>query len=71
MRAVCVPGRWFKYSVLFMVGSLFLLLGIQLLIASCRLNNPFSFVMTFFASNFIIFICVTVVIAFAMRMTEL
>ncbi len=49
-------------------GAFFLLFGIQLLVGAYRLDNPFNFVMTFFASNLIILISATVVAGLVIRM---
>jgi len=66
-----VAGRWIKYAALLAASGLFLLFGIHLLAASYRLNDPFSFVMTFFASNLMILISAVGVIAFVIRMVQL
>ena len=42
--------------------------GIQLLISSYDLNNPFIFIMSFFAANFIILISGTLIFGFTYRM---
>ena len=57
-----------RQVVLVLIGAFFLYYGIQLLIASYELKNPFIFVMTFFAANFIILISGTLVFGFAYRM---
>ena len=49
-------------------GLFFLVFGVDLLIASYGLNDPFSFVMTFFASNLIILISATLLLGFVLRM---
>ena len=64
-------GQWLKYGALLTLSALFLVFGIRLLAASYRLNDPFSFVMTFFASNFVILISAVGVVAFAIRMVQL
>jgi len=56
-----------RQVVLILIGAFFLYYGIQLLIASYELKNPFIFVMTFFAANFIILISATLVFGFAYR----
>jgi hypothetical protein len=50
------------------MGFFFLLFGIHLLIAAYRLNNPFWFIMTFFASNLIILISAALLVGFIIRM---
>jgi len=66
-----LPGQWIKYGVFLAVSVLFLLFGVHLLVASYRLNDPFSFIMTFFASNLMILISAVGVIAFVIRMVHL
>jgi len=59
---------WIRHIVLILIGSFFLYYGIQLLIGSYDLNDPFVFIMTFFAANFIILISATLIFGFAYRM---
>ena len=59
---------WIWQIVLISVGAFFLYYGIRLLISAYELNDPFTFLMTFFASNFIILISGTLIIGFAYRM---
>jgi len=59
---------WVRQVVLILIGVFFLVFGIQLLISAYQLKDPFSFLMTFFASNFIILISGTLIIGFAYRM---
>ncbi len=59
---------WIWQVVLILVGSFFLYFGIELLISSYGLKNPYTFLMTFFASNFIILISAALVLGFAYRM---
>lgn len=66
-----VLGEWIKYGAFLALSGLFLLFGVRLLAASYRLNDPFSFIMTFFASNLIILISAVGVIAFVIRMVRL
>ena len=47
--------------------AFFLYYGIQLLISSYDLNDPFVFIMTFFAANFIILISATLIFGFTYR----
>ncbi len=53
-----------------MVSLFFFLFGIHLLIAAYKLKDPAWFVMTFFASNFIILISATILIVFVYRMVK-
>jgi hypothetical protein len=59
---------YLKYGGLMTVAALFMLLGIHVLVGAYRLDDPFSFMLTFFASNFIILISATLLIGFAIRM---
>ena len=74
MRGLIVRGTmsailwWIRQIVLVLMGSFFLYYGIELLISSYGLKDPYSFIMTFFASNFIILISAALVIGFVYRM---
>lgn len=59
---------WIRQVVLIVIGAFFLYYGIHLLISSYSLKDPFVFIMTFFASNFIILISGTLVFGFVYRM---
>ena len=59
---------WIRQLILILLAAFFLFFGIQLLISSYSLKDPFTFLMTFFASNFIILISGTLIIGFAYRM---
>ena len=59
---------WIRQVVFVLLGCFFLIFGIHMLVSSYRLGEPFSFILTFFASNFIILISLTLVIAFVYQM---
>ena len=59
---------WIRQIILVMVGCFFLVFGIHVLIAAYQLKDPFSFIMTFFASNLIILISATLTLGFVIRM---
>ena len=59
---------WIKQIVLVIIGGFYLYFGIHLLISSYGINNPFSFIVTFFASNFIILISGALLVGFIYRM---
>ena len=59
---------WIWQIILISVGAFFLYFGIRLLISAYELYDPFTFLMTFFASNFIILISGTLIIGFVYRM---
>jgi len=53
--------------VLALIAIFFILFGINLLYMAYQITEPFSFIMTFFASNFIILISVTLLITFVLK----
>lgn len=59
---------WTRQIVLILIGSFFLYYGVELLISSYGLKDPYTFLMTFFASNFIILISAALIVGFAYRM---
>ena len=59
---------WIRQLVLILIGAFFLYYGIQLLISSYDGNDPFIFIMIFFAANFIILISGTLIFGFVYRM---
>jgi hypothetical protein len=63
--------NYIKYGGLIVVSILFMLFGIHVLVGAYRLNDPFSFVLSFFASNFIILISATLIVGFAIRLWRL
>ena len=59
---------WIRQVILILAGFFFLLFGIHLLVAAYQLKDPSLFIMTFFASNLIILISITLLIGFIYRM---
>ena len=59
---------WIRQIVLTAMGCFFLMFGIHLLIGSYGLNDPFAFILTFFASNLIILISAALTLGFAIRL---
>jgi hypothetical protein len=59
---------WIRQVVLISISAFFVYFGVQLLISSYDLKDPFTFLMTFFASNFIILISGTLIVGFVYRM---
>ncbi|MBA4396988.1 MAG: hypothetical protein C0394_06365 [Syntrophus sp. (in: bacteria)] len=47
---------WFKHAAIAILSIVFLILGVETLVASYRQANPLTFIMTFFSSNLIILI---------------
>jgi len=60
--------RKVRHIFLIIVSCFFLLFGVHVLIAAYHLTDPFSFVMTFFASNLIILISAALTLGFAIRL---
>ncbi len=56
-----------RQVILILIGAFFLYYGIQLLISSYDRNDPFVFIMIFFAANFIILISGTLIFGFVYR----
>ncbi|WP_457554082.1 hypothetical protein [Desulfobacula sp.] len=59
---------WLLQISMTLVSGFFFVFGINLLTGSYALNDPFSFMMTFFAANFIILISLTLAITFLIKM---
>ncbi len=61
---------WICQGILSVLACFFLVFGITLLVMAYKLNHPHFFIMTFFASNLIILISVTLLIGFIWRMAS-
>ncbi len=61
---------WLRQVLLILAGCFFLTFGIHILIAAYKLEDPYSFVMAFFASNLIILISATLILGFILRMIK-
>jgi hypothetical protein len=61
-------SHWIRQIALILLGCFFLAFGIHLLISAYRLDNPFWFIMTFFASNLIILISAALLVGFVIRL---
>ena len=61
-------GWWLGQLLLTGIAGFFLLFGVSLLVASYRLPDPFSFVMTFFAASLMILISAVMILGFVLRM---
>ncbi|WP_299976789.1 hypothetical protein [Desulfobacula sp.] len=60
---------WWIFQVSMMLVSIFFLVfGFDLIIGSYSLNDPFSFIMTFFAASFVILISLALSISFLIKM---
>jgi hypothetical protein len=61
--------RWWIFQIIMMLASVFFLVfGVDLLMASYTLENPFNFIMTFFSASFIILISLALAISFLIKM---
>jgi len=56
-----------RWLILLPLGCFFLFFGIYLLVSAYHLNNPFWFIMTFFASSLIILISDVLIVGFFFR----
>ena len=63
-------GWWAFQLVLTAVSIFFAVFGIDLLIGAYSLEDPFSFIMTFFAASFMILISLTLMTSFIIRMVR-
>lgn len=63
--------EWIRYLILSLACILFLIMGIQILVAAYELSDPFQFVMTFFASNLMILLSLAFLAGLAFRMDGL
>ncbi len=62
------PIPWLAAQVvLALIAIFFILFGINLLYMAYQITDPFSFIMTFFASNFIILISATLLLSFVLK----
>ena len=59
---------WIRQIILILIAGFYLVLGIQLLVSAYRLNDPPTFILTFYASNFMILISATLLVGFSYRM---
>ncbi len=65
------PLKWWSFHLLVIAACLFFgFFGINLLIASYKLSSPHYFVLTFFASNFIILISGAILTGFCIRVYQ-
>lgn len=61
-------AAYLRYILLILISLIFLLFGIHVLVTAYRLNAPHTFIMTFFASNFIILISGALMIGLILRL---
>jgi len=64
-----VSTYWYiRQFVLIVIAGFYLVFGIQLLVSAYRLNDPTSFIYTFYASNFIVLISAALLAGFVYRL---
>lgn len=62
---------WWPWQLFLVCLSIFFMLfGIMVLLHAYRLNDPFSFIITFFSSNLIILLSIVMIIAFVFRIIK-
>ena len=59
---------WTAQILCILISIFFLFFGVDLIRGAYGLNDPFSFIMTFFAASFIILISLTLVLVFTIKM---
>lgn len=59
---------WGWQIILILAFAFFMIAGIKILQYAYRLNDPFNFIIVFFASNLIILVSVVLMIGFAYRL---
>jgi hypothetical protein len=59
---------WIRQMILIVIAGFYLVFGIQLLISAYQLNDPGSFILTFYASNFMILFSGALLVGFIYRL---
>ena len=59
---------WIRQIILVAIAGFYLIFGIQLLVSAYQLNDPMSFIFTFYASNFMILISAALLVGFIYRL---
>ena len=59
---------WIRQIILILIAGFYLVFGIQLLVSAYQLNNPGNFILTFYASNFMILISGALLVGFIYRL---
>jgi heme/copper-type cytochrome/quinol oxidase subunit 2 len=59
---------WVRQIILILIAGFYLVFGIQLLISAYKLNDPASFILTFYASNFMILFSAALLVGFIYRL---
>jgi uncharacterized membrane protein YhaH (DUF805 family) len=58
---------WIRQIILILIAGFYLVFGIQLLVSAYQLNDPPNFILTFYASNFMILISAVLLVGFIYR----
>jgi hypothetical protein len=59
---------WIRQIILILIAGFYLVFGIQLLVSAYQLNDPGNFLLTFYASNFMILISGALLAGFIYRL---
>lgn len=59
---------WIKNILVLVLSVFFLLIGINTMMGSYRINNPMEFVMYFFSASLLILVCLVGIIYFFFRL---
>ena len=57
---------WIKNVLILLVSLFFLLIGINTLMGSYRINNPMEFLMYFFSASLLILVCIVGILYFTL-----
>jgi hypothetical protein len=58
---------WVKNIVVLLFSLFFLIIGINTMLGSFKLNNPLEFLMYFFSASLLILVCIVGIIYFVFR----
>ena len=59
---------WIKNILILVLSLFFLLIGVNTLIGSYRINNPMEFLMYFFSASLLILVCLVGILYFFFRL---
>ena len=59
-----------KLTLLILLGIIFTLFGVYLLVVAYESRDPFSFIISFFASNLVILISLVLTLGFVLRLVR-
>jgi hypothetical protein len=60
--------NWIKNIAVLLLSLFFLIIGINTLLGSFKLNNPLEFLMYFFSASLLILVCIVGIIYFVVRL---